>query len=172
MSMNISKELNQAAARKSVTQLSIAKQTYKAHTTISGYFNSEDTPLHAMQDLATVLDDSIFSHQMSNKVFGTLPVMESEVYQETPHVLELLQEKESAERKAHKNQALLILCKRDESLTDRDKEELRLYVNEFLDEILIEMKLIMSILNKINVSFMKAIRDRTPYWIVQKYLKG
>lgn len=171
-SINISTELKQAAGRQGMTQLSLARKTYKAHTTVSGYFNKEATPLEAITDLADVLQDSTFTNQMASKTYGTLPVMESEVFYETPHTLELLQEKEAAERKAHKDEALMILCKRDDSLTVSDKEALRAYVNEFLDEMLIEMKLIISILNKINVSFMKAIRDRTPYWIIQNYLKG
>lgn len=171
-SMNVSKELKQATARRGMNQLSISKKTFKAHTTVSGYFNREDTPLDAIQELSAVLDDSTFSTQMANRTYGTLPVMDSDIFHETPHALELLQEKEASERKARKNDALMILCKRDESLTDRDKEELRTYVNEFLDEMLIEMKLVISILSKINISFMKAIRDRTPYWIIQNYLKG
>ena len=170
MSMNISKELNQAAARKNVTQLSIARQTYRAHTTISGYFNSEDTPLPAMQELASVLDDSIFSHQMSHKTFGTLPAMESEVFQDTPHALDMLSEMEAAERKARKNEALMVLCKQDNYLTDQDKTILSVYANEFLDEMLIETKLVMSILEKTNTSFMQAIADRVPYWIQKNYL--
>lgn len=171
-SINVSTELNQAAARKNVTQLSLSRKTFKAPTTINGYFNKEETPLDAIQDLSNVLQDSTFTHQMAHKTYGTLPVMESETYHETPHVLEMLSVKESNERQTRKNEALMILCKQDEYLTAQDKEALRAYVNEFLDEMLIEMKLILSILSKTGVSFMQAVKDRTPYWIVQKYLKG
>lgn len=170
-SMNVSTELKQAAERKNVTQLSLARKTFKAHTTVSGYFNKEETPLDAIQDLSSVLQDSTFAQQMAHKTYGTLPVMESETYHETPHALELLQEKEANERKARKNDALMILCKQDRYLTEQDKAELRAYVNEFLDEMLIEMKLVLSILDKVGVSFMQAVKDRTPYWIVQNYLR-
>ena len=170
-SINVSAELKQAATRQNVTQLTLSRKTYKAHTTVSGYFNKEETPLDAIQDLSNVLQDSTFTHQMANKTYGTLPVMESETYHETPHALDVLSENEANERKARKKDALMILCKQDRYLTEQDKAELRAYVNEFLDEMLIEMKLVLSILEKTEVSFMRAVRDRTPYWIVQNYLR-
>ncbi|WP_035052865.1 hypothetical protein [Carnobacterium pleistocenium] len=170
--LHVNAELRMAAKRQNITQLNLSKKANKGHSTVSGYFNSEPSPIGAIADMAAILDDSTFTHQMANKTYGTLPIMESETYYETPHVLEMLSVKESNERQMRKNEALMILCKQDKCLTAQDKAELRTYVNEFLDEMLIEMKLVISILSKTNVSFMQAIKDRTPYWIVQKYLKG
>lgn len=169
--IHVNEELRQAAKRNNITQLKLSERANKGHSTVSGYFNSEPSPIGAIADMAAVLDDSIFTHQMAHKTYGTLPVMESETYHETPHALELLQEKEANERKARKNDALMILCKQDRYLTEQDKAELRAYVNEFLDEMLIEMKLVLSILDKVGVSFMQAVKDRTPYWIIQNYLR-
>lgn len=170
-SINASAELKQAAYRQGVTQLNLARKTHRAHTTVSGYFNKENTPIEALTELAAVLNDSTFSNQMAHETFGTLPVMESDIYSESPFALDFLQQKESNERKARKEHTLMILCKVDEALTKEDKDDLMVYVNEYLDEMLIEMKLVLSILTKTNISFMKAISMRKPYWIVKKYLR-
>lgn len=170
-SINVSTELKQAAQRQGTNQLNLSRQTHRAHTTVSGYFNKENTPVEALADLAAVLDDSTFSKQMAHKTFGTLPVMESDTYSESPFALDFLQQKESAERKARKDNTLMILCKVDEALTKEDKDDLMTYVNEYLDEMLIEMKLVLSILAKTNISFMKAISMRKPYWIVKRYIR-
>lgn len=169
--LHVNAELRQSAKRKNMTQLTISRKANKAHTTVSGYFNSEPTPIGALADLASVLDDSSFSNEMAHKTFGTLPVMDSEIYCESPFALDYLQQIESNERKERKNHTLMILCKVDAALTNQDKDELMVYVNEYLDEMLIEMKLILSILAKTNISFMKAISMRKAYWIVKQYIR-
>lgn len=170
-SIKIDNNLKAVAQRKNLSQLNISEISKKAPTTINGYFNGLPVPLDAMHEIAGLLDDSEFSQQMAHKSFGSMPVMESEVYHEHPHTLDFLQEKESRERKDRKEEALFILTKQDEYLTKQDKDKLTNYVNEFLDEMLIEMKLVLSILSKTNLSYMKAIKNRLPYWIAQNYVR-
>ena len=57
-------------------------------------------------------------------------------------------------------------------LTDDEKREIRDYADEFLDEIIVEMAIVFSILKILNISIQTAIKERMPHWISKRYMKG
>jgi hypothetical protein len=57
-------------------------------------------------------------------------------------------------------------------LTDVERTELRNYTDEFLDEIIVEMAIVFSILKILNVTIQEAIKDRMPHWIKKRYMRG
>ena len=160
-----------AADRQNIQQNFIARETHRAKSTINGYFNDVPTPVDAMVDIAKILNDSELSHELAHETFGTIPMMQSCFYQENTFSLDILQKKESDERKFLKNEVELILAKQDNWLTDTDKLFLEKYVNEFLDEILIEIKLISSIAERTDKSLMELIAKRKAYWKQIGYLE-
>ena len=57
-------------------------------------------------------------------------------------------------------------------LTDDEKREIRDYADEFLDEIIVEMAIVFSILKILNISIQTAIKERMPHGISKRYMKG
>lgn len=167
----IGNHLKLATERKELTQRELADETHRAKTTINGYFNSEPTPIEAMVDIAGVIDDSILSQQFSHVVFDGIPAMESEVFNQTPHTLDIIQMIESDERKASKNQAMFALTKNKTSLTEDDKAVIADYAMNFLDEVFIEIRYIISLLDQLDMSLMTAVKERIPYWKLKDYLR-
>lgn len=168
----INQELKEAIQRRGMTQVKLSKGTFRAKTTINGYFRGDPAPVEAMEDMATYLDDSLFSQDMSHKVFSVIPPMRSDVYQQSPHTLDIIHKLETEERKSRKNRAMLLLTKNSEALTEQDKEEILDYALNFLDEVFIETRCIVSILEEVNLSLMSAVQQRVPHWKRQKYMGG
>ncbi|MEG0256431.1 MULTISPECIES: hypothetical protein [Lactobacillales] len=167
----ISPFLIEAVGRKHIQQTHLARETHRAKSTINGYFNGIPTPVDAMVELAAVINDSELSQQLAHESFGTLPNFNSDKYEESAFAMDIFQRKESNERKAMKDQAELALTKLNHKLTETDKSVLAAYVNEFLDEILIELKIVSLISRKIDISTSQLINKRVPYWINEDYLK-
>lgn len=170
VSKSIGTQLKQAVKRKGMTQVQLSVRINRSSSAVSAYMKNDPTPIEVIQDIAEVLNDSMLNQNLSNEFFGTLPAMETIIYQDNPHVLEFLQQQEANERKAKKEIALRALSKNDHCLTREDLDNIKSYANEYLDEMLIEMRLVMSILSKTDVSIMQAISNRKSYWKVQGYV--
>lgn len=167
----ISKYLIEATERKHIQQTHLARETHRAKSTVNGYFNNIPAPIEAMAELASVIDDSELSQQLAHETFGTLPSFSTDMYEESVLTMDVLQRKESRERKAIKEKVELVLTKQDHTLTESDMTIMQTYANEFLDEILIELKIVALIARKINSSTTNLIDKRIPYWIFENYLK-
>ena len=167
----ISPFLIEASGRKHIQQTHLARETHRAKSTVNGYFNGIPTPVEAMVEIAAVINDSELSQQLAYESFGTLPNFSSDKYEESAFAMDVFQRKESNERKAMKEQAELALTKLTHKLTETDKSVLAAYVNEFLDEILIELKIVGLITRKLDVSTNQLIKKRIPYWVQEDYLK-
>lgn len=172
VSVDISSELKQAIKRKNISQVQLSKKINRSPSTVNAYIKNQPAPIEAIQDIAEVLNDSMLNVQLANQFFGTIPAMEATLYQDHPHVLDFLQQVEAEERKAYKQVALKSLSKQDCCLSKEDLNHILNYANEYLDEMLIEMRLVMSILSKADVSVMQAINNRKPYWRTEGYLGG
>lgn len=168
----VGSQLKQAIKRRGMSQVQLSVRINRSPSTVNAYLQNQPTPIEAIQDIAEVLNDSTLNQNLSNEFFGTLPAMDSIVFQDNPHVLEFLQQQEANERKAKKEVALKSLSKNDHCLTREDLDNIKSYANEYLDEMLIEMRLVMSILAKTDLSIMQAISNRTSYWKVQGYVRG
>ncbi|SFB90090.1 hypothetical protein SAMN04488102_101333 [Alkalibacterium subtropicum] len=168
----INQELREATERKGITQVKLARGTFRAKTTLNGYFRGEPTPVDAMKDIANYMNDSLFSQEMSFRVFKQIPPMQSDVFQDSPHTLDMIELFETGERQIRKNKAMMALAKREAAMTEEDKEAINDYVMNYLDEIFIETRCVESILERINLSLMDAVIKRTPYWRKQNYLRG
>ncbi|MCI3027729.1 helix-turn-helix domain-containing protein [Desemzia sp. C1] len=167
----ISRELHVLSQRKHITQVELAKETNRAKTTINGYFRGDPVPFEAMQQIAEVMDDSVFSQQLSYKTFESIPAMESEVFQMDPYSLDIIQGIEQKERDELKIKAMYALTKNKAALTKEDKDAIFDYAMNYLDEVFIEIRYIISLFDKLGMSLMSAVRRRTPHWERKKYLK-
>lgn len=164
-------QLKQALKRKGMSQLQLSVRINRSASTVNSYLKDQPTPIEAIQDIANILNDSMLNQNLSNDFFGTLPAMDTTVYQDNPHVLEFIQQQEANERKAKKEVALRALSKNDHCLTREDLDDIKSYANEYLDEMLIEMRLVMSLYSKTDLSIMQAINNRKSYWAMQGYIR-
>lgn len=169
-SFYIQKNARNALKRQDLSQVGLSEIIGTKKTTLNRYMTDSPTPLESIAQIAAVLDDGIFNQQMANLVFKVMPVMESDIFTQDPHVLEFLANKEEAEREQHQLEALYILSKRKEKMTREDKQALTRFAAEFLDEMLIETKLVLSILDRADMTFSELISQRVHFWIQEGYL--
>lgn len=168
----IGKDLREVMERKGMTQVQIAKGTCRSKQTLNGYYKDGPAPLEAVKDIADFANDSLFSQKMSYRIFQQLPPMQSDVYQDNPHTLDIIEAFESEERNIRKKRAMMALAKNRNAMSDEDREAIVDYAVNFLDEVLVEMKCIESIFGALDMSIMDGIKMRTPYWKQQKYMRG
>lgn len=91
----------------------------------------------------------------------------------TTSELDIFQKMESEERKERKNRAeLLIVHSKIRSLDSVERNELKQYVLEFLDEIIVELAIVFSILKIIGMSIQEAMSLKMPEWVAKKYMRG
>lgn len=167
----VNNELRESVKRKEMTQTELSNRVFRAKTTVNGYFRGDPAPLEALEEMAHTIDDSLLSQNFSHRVFDMLPPMESDTYQTNPMSLDIIQMMESNERKEHKDRAMYALTKQKSARTQEDIEAIREYAFNFLDEVLIEMRYIVSILEKVDMSLMSAIKERMPDWKAKNYVR-
>jgi hypothetical protein len=97
--------------------------------------------------------------------------MTGDKYQNNPLALDILQQKESNERKAKKDRALEVLTLNDGTLSREDKDIILDYSMEFLDEIMVETTMLVSLLELCDVTVNRAVEKRMPYWQQRGYMR-
>lgn len=97
---------------------------------------------------------------MGNKYLGTLKALDGKIAEIlTPTELDFLQEEETKQREERRQQAKLLLIKSKlEPLNNEDKTDLEKYVMEFLDEIVVELSIIFSILKILGMNVSTAFK--------------
>lgn len=110
----------------------------------------------------------------SYNYLGFLKSMDGELAEVcTTAELEIFQKMESSERKERKHRAeMIIVQSKIRHLDQQEFNELQDYALEFLDEIIVELAIVFSILKIINLSIQEAIGIKMPEWIRKKYMKG
>lgn len=168
----ISNQLQSAIDRKGITQTELARDISKAKTTVNGYFRGEPITIKVMQEIVGAIDDSVLSQQLSHETFDGIPAMESDVYRNDPYALDVIQNIEQEERNQQKARAMLALTKNKHSMSRQDKEAIFDYAMNYLDEVFIEIRYIISLFDKLGMSMMSAVKKRVPHWKMKKYLRG
>lgn len=110
----------------------------------------------------------------SNKYLGFLQSMNGELAEVcTTTELDIFQKMESSERKERKQRAeLLLVQSKVKRLDQQEISELRDYALEFLDEIVVELAIVFSILKIVKMTIREAVQIKMPEWIKKKYMRG
>lgn len=168
----ISKPLTEALKRKNIQSKEMAVSARIPTSTFSSYAASGNpTPIDKAEKFADTLQDSRFTLEMAYIFFGTVSAMTGDKYQSNPLALDILQQKESNERKAKKDRALEALTLNDGTLSREDKDIILDYAMEYLDEIMVETTMLVSLLDLCEVPINKAVEKRMPYWIQRGYMR-
>ena len=172
---NLKTELDGLMIRKDLSQKELSASSGLPFSTFNGYSKgSQDVPVNKAADINNAVGDDLFSSQMGNKYFGTLKALDGKVSEMlTPTELDFLQDEETKQREERRQQAKSLLIKSKlEPLNQEDKEDLEKYVMEFLDEIVVELSIVFSILKILGMTISEAFKKRMPHWIKKKYMKG
>jgi len=122
-------------------------------------------------DYSESLQDSRFNLEVAYMFFGTISAMTGDKYQSNPLALDILQQKESNERKAKKDKALETLTLKSGEFNQDDKDILFDYASEYLDEIMVETTMLVSLLDICGKNLMEAVQSRMGYWTEKGYMR-
>jgi transcriptional regulator with XRE-family HTH domain len=175
MRVALKSELDALLIRRNLSQKEVAKESNIPFSTLNGYTKgTQEVPVNKAIDINNAVGDDVFASGISNKYLGTLKALDGKVSEVlTPTELDFLQEQETMQREARREQAKALLIKSKlEPLNKTDKDDLEKYVLEFLDEIVIELSIVFSILKILGMSMSTAFNKRMPHWVKIKYMKG
>lgn len=171
----INYELKGLLHRNDTLQKEVAVNAKIGKSTLNEYVaGSRPVPIEKAATINQVAGDDLFASQMSNKYFGAIQSMDGKVAEIlTPTELDFLQDQETIQREERREHAKVLLIKSKlEPLTRKDREDLERYVMEFLDEIVVELSIVFSILRILGMTITEAFNKRMPHWIKKKYMKG
>lgn len=171
----INVELASLLVRKNIQQKEVAVNTKTSVSALNGYVKQgHPVSISKAALIAEKNGDDVFRGQMSYEFFGFIKSMDGLVADNcSPTELDIYQKRESNERKACKEQAELLLVEsKFRELDLSEKDQLKTYAFEFLDEIIVELSIVFSILKIIGVSVADLMKQRMLYWIERGYMKG
>ncbi|WP_195943437.1 hypothetical protein [Enterococcus faecium] len=157
------------------TKKEIAKQVNVSQQSLSDWTTPQKTKPVTLENAQVLTDhfrDSDFTMQVIHEFFGLFKSIDSEVYRKDPSSLDKLQRIESDERKQKKQEVEKILLKNVEYLTVDDRQQIISYAYEYLDEIMVEVTLISTLCEILDIDIRKLSEERLSYWINQGYMKG
>lgn len=164
--------LMDALVRNDYQQKFIAGESKTPQATFSDHVTGKKAvTIQKAEQHAESINDSKFSLEMAYIFFGAVSAMTGDKYQNNPLALDILQQKESNERKAKKDRALEVITLNDGTLSREDKDIILDYSMEFLDEIMVETTMLVSLLDLCDVSINKAVEKRLPYWEERGYMR-
>jgi hypothetical protein len=153
--------LMDALARNDYQQKFIAGESKTPQATFSDHVTGKKAvTIQKAEQYAESINDSKFSLEMAYIFFGAVSAM-----------TDILQQKESNERKAKKDRALEVLTLNDGTLSREDKDIILDYSMEFLDEIMVETTMLVSLLELCDVTVNRAVEKRMPYWQQRGYMR-
>jgi len=171
-------KLSLSLSNKRQKELAVDAKTPNA--TISDHLNGANVNIDkAIEYLEAMIANGYqatneLTSQISFDYLGFFKSMDGELANvRSTNDLEIFQEIEAEEREERRKSAQRIVAESQiRNLSSVENQELRDYVNEFLDEIVVEMAIVFSILDILGISIQDAIAGRMPEWIRKKYMKG
>lgn len=174
-SVVINRELKELLSRNNILQKEVAADASIGKSTLNEYVaGSRSVPIEKASAINKASGDNLFASQIANRYFGTIKALDGKVSEMlTPTELDFLQDQETEQREERRQQAKSLLIKSKlEPLTTQDEDDLEKYVMEFLDEIVVELSIVFSILKILDKPVSEAFEKRMPHWIAKKYMKG
>lgn len=168
----LEKPLMESLERQDLSKKFLAFDSGTPQSTVSDHTKGKQpVDIGKAIDYAESLQDSRFNLEVAYIFFGTISAMTGDKYQSNPLALDILQQKESNERKAKKDKALEILTLRNGEFDIEDKDILFDYASEYLDEIMVETTMLVSLLEICEKSIMEAVESRMGYWQEKGYMR-
>lgn len=178
---NLSYVLRRSTRESELNQAGVACVTKTPTATVNGHFNDSDVSFDKAMDYLEGFEReneinavNTLTNDYSHSFLGFIKSMDGELAEVcTTAELDIFQQMESEERKERKKRAeLLIVQSKVKRLDQQEVSELRDYALEFLDEIVVELAIVFSILKIIGMTIREAVKIKMPEWIAKKYMRG
>lgn len=178
---NISTVLKRSLNKSVFNQKSLSGETKIPGASVSDHFNGSPVRferavkyVEAFEEVGERSTVNDLTSNMSYEYLGFIKAMDGPLAEIcTTAELDIFQKMESEERKERKNRAeVLIVQSKIRNLENFEYDELKQYALEFLDEIIVELAIVFSILKIIGMSIQEAIQIKMPEWVAKKYMKG
>lgn len=167
-------ELSSLLVRQNLLQKEVAISTKTSVSSFNGYVNqNHPVPISKAADIAAISGDDIFRGQISYEFLGFIKSMDGLAVDNcSPTELDVYQEIESNERKACKQQIKkLLVDSKFRKLEGFEKDQLKTYAFEFMDEIVVELSIVFAILKIVGMTIADLMKQRMPYWIQRGYMR-
>jgi hypothetical protein len=167
-------ELEVALERSDIRKNELARETNTPQTTISTYIGGGNLRADKAAEMVDLIPDNQLKADFSWKYGGFIKAMDGTLNDVmTPFELNYFEDKETKEREERRDRMKDILLKaKMDTLDEVDKKDLEDYVMQFLDEIIVELTIVFSILKILGMTITTAFNKRMPHWIEKKYMKG
>lgn len=175
MKANMSHELTMLFERKDLQQKAVAVDSKIPNSTLSEYRSGKQpVPIEKAVMINDSVGDDHFASQLAYLFTGFFKAMDGRLSQlHSTNDLEILQQIESEERKERRAEAQkIIVYAQVRQLDEVEKSKLISYINEFWDEVVVELSIIFSLSEIVDVSATKLFEERMPLWIEKEYMKG
>lgn len=167
-------ELEVSLERTDIRKNELADQAKMPKTTLSTYIGGGNLRVDRAVELVDLIPDNQLKADFSWKYGGFIKAMDGTLNDVmTPFELNYFEDKETKEREERRDRMKDILLKaKMDTLDEADKKDLEDYVMQFLDEIIVELTIVFSILKILGMTITTAFNKRMPHWIEKKYMKG
>ncbi|WP_303220270.1 hypothetical protein [Enterococcus asini] len=167
-------ELEVSLERTDIRKNELADKAKMPKTTLSTYIGGGNLRVDKAVELVDLIPDNQLKADFSWKYGGFIKAMDGTLNDVmTPFELNYFEDKETKEREERRDRMKDILLKaKMDTLDEADKKDLEDYVMQFLDEIIVELTIVFSILRILGMTITEAFNKRMPHWIKKKYMKG
>lgn len=167
-------ELEVSLERTDIRKNELADKAKMPKTTLSTYIGGGNLRVDKAVELVDLIPDNQLKADFSWKYGGFIKAMDGTLNDVmTPFELNYFEDKETKEREERRDRMKDILLKaKMDTLDEADKKDLEDYVMQFLDEIIVELTIVFSILKILGMTITEAFNKRMPRWIKKKYMKG
>lgn len=173
ISEKLTNSLQEVLDRKNISQKELRVDTKTPSTTVSEHVTGKQAvPINKAVEYTRAINDSKFSLEVAYLFFGTISSMTGDKYKKTPLALHILQKKETNERDAKVDRVLEILTLKSNMFDQEDKDIIYDYASEFLDEIMVETTMLVSLLDICDRTLMDCVHERMKYWQKVGYMRG
>ncbi len=156
--------LVEAMTRQNMQQKYVSVDSKTPQATLSDHMHGKKgVSIQKAEQYANSIKDSRLNLEMAQIFFGSIPVMTGTKHQQTPLALDVLQEKESSERKELKQHVREILTLSEGELNSEERNVITNYTLEFIDEIVVEVTLLASLADLLGTTVEQLVAGRLPY---------
>ena len=168
----IGRLFNSLSERRGIKQKDLAEAAHISKQSMNGYCNGGNVPLDIGMTISRTVGDDQYRAELASEILGGLPYFNGDGFESSSVALQVISDKEQRERMALKDKAMYLMTKRDGKLTDSDRATLDDYRNEFEDEVLVELSLLITIANKLGTTTLKSREARKVQWTREGYIKN
>ncbi|EGO7825049.1 hypothetical protein FI616_002915 [Enterococcus faecalis] len=173
--MILRKSLNDVLNKKNEKKKDVAREINVSQQSLSDWTsqnNAKPVTIENALRLSNYFKDSTFTLEVIHQFFGIFKICDGDVYRKDPASLERLQKIESDERKSLEENVERIILKNPEYFSENDISKIITYINEYLDEVMIEITLLSILCDLVAIDIRYLSEQRLTHWEQLGYVRS